>query len=49
MKLTEKAYFLLISHTKELLKVTFYNMTSGIENMMGWTGQCSVRTDIPEC
>ena len=31
MRVTKNAYFSLLTHTKQLLLVTFYNTTSGIE------------------
>ena len=39
LRVTQNAYFSLLTHTKQLLLVTFCDMTAGIVSVMGQTGQ----------
>ena len=39
MRLTKNAYLSLLTHTKPLLSVTFYDMITGIGSVKGQDGQ----------
>ena len=49
LRVTMNAYFSLLSHTKELLLVIFYDTAAGICNVVGWTmleGQTDMLVEI---
>ena len=45
LKVTQYAYFSLLTHTKELLLVTFCDMTAGLEKMKVTYGRTYVWKD----